>query len=86
MDKRTKLSITKNENDDNDPDDISKGFSHALIGWIDRRAAVRKMDALREKLSELRRTLREATAHLRSARCDWQEAQRVAQAGKIRHA
>ena len=45
-----------------------------------RRAAEMKMEASRERLAELRREFREATAHLRAAIRDWQKAHRLAQA------
>jgi len=45
-----------------------------------RRAAEMKMEASRERLAELRREFREATAHLRATLRDWQEAHRLAQA------
>jgi hypothetical protein len=39
-----------------------------------------KMEASRDKIAELRREFREATARLRAAIRDWQDAQRLAQA------
>jgi stearoyl-CoA desaturase (delta-9 desaturase) len=48
-----------------------------------RRAAGTKMEASREKMAELRRGFRQATARLRAALREWQEAQRLAQTGDI---
>jgi stearoyl-CoA desaturase (delta-9 desaturase) len=57
----------------------------ASKNWEQRKADYRhavemKMEASREKIAELRREFREATARLRVAIRDWQDAQRLAQA------
>jgi stearoyl-CoA desaturase (Delta-9 desaturase) len=60
-------------------------LQHASASWEQRMAEYRsaaemKMEASREKLAELRREVHEATARLRAALRDWQDAQRLAMA------